>query len=76
MELFLDDVPKALVPFEDKDNKLATMFISAGKDYWYQITFNSSGDDSTKEAFAVKPLPAAPGQGARSHALRAGHVHQ
>jgi len=66
VEIFLDDVPRALVPFEDRNSNNNTMFISAGKDYWYQVTFASSGDDSTKEGFAVKQLPSAPLQGARS----------
>ena len=66
VELFLDDVPRALVPFEDRNSNNSTMFISAGKDYWYQLTYASSGDDSTKEAFAVKQLPSASLQGART----------
>lgn len=57
----LDQTPIGFVVQED------TMYASS-YDFWYQVEFKLSAD-LTKEAFVIKRLKTAPGQGAKSQAL-------
>ena len=68
----VDGAIVGLEPFEDPKNQLSAMFITAGKDYWYQVTFASSesgSTNSTKETFNVKRLATAPQMAAQSQEL-------
>jgi len=60
--LTLDACPIGFKPQED------TMYIWAGKDYIYQITWTLSSDLS-KESFTVSPLKTGPRQSAQSQSL-------
>jgi hypothetical protein len=53
----LDAAPKAFIPQED------TMYISAGRDYWYQVTLTLSSDIQN-EAMEIKRLKTSTDQGA------------
>lgn len=60
--LELDGIPIALAPSED------TMYISAGKDQWWQTKFTLSAD-LTKESLQIRRLKTAGLQGAQSQGL-------
>lgn len=64
MTVDLDGTPVAFVPSED------TMYISAGKDQWWQTKLTLSAD-LTKESFQVKRLKTAGLQGTQSQGLTA-----
>ena len=68
----VDGAVVGLVPFDDQKNQSSAMFITAGKDYWYQVTFatsESGSTNSTKETFLIKRLPTAPRMAAQSQEL-------
>jgi hypothetical protein len=60
--LTLDGAVTAMIPQEN------SMYISAGKDYWYNTKFTLSSDNSS-EAIEVEPLKTNPNQAAQSQAL-------
>ncbi len=60
--LTFDDVPKGFAPQED------TMYVSAGLDWWYKVTFSVSAD-LTAESITVLPLKTSALEGAQSQAL-------
>jgi len=60
--LTLDGVPTAMKQQTD------SMFISAGKDYWYQTKFSISSDNA-KEALEILPIKTTSNQAALSDAL-------
>jgi hypothetical protein len=60
--LTLDGPPTGYVPQEE------FMYISAGNDYWYQIGFQLSADQ-TNEAVTIQRLKTTTGQSAQSQAL-------
>ena len=60
----LDGIAVSLMPQED------TMYISAGKDFWYQTKFTLSSD-LTKEDFSITRLKTSARQAAQSQALTA-----
>lgn len=61
-EMVLDGVPTAILPQGD------SMYISAGKNYWYQTILQLS-DDNTSEALTVNPIKVTSLQAAQSDAL-------
>jgi hypothetical protein len=68
----VDGAVVGLVSFDDLKNQISAMFVTAGKDYWYQVTFvqsESGSTNSTKETFFVKRLPTAPQMAAQSQEL-------
>ncbi len=54
-----------LVAFKVQEN---VMYISAGKDFWYNTQFTLSAD-TTKESFTIVPLKTGTSQGAKSQAF-------
>jgi len=64
--LTLDGAVTAITPeTNESDNDTAAMLISAGEDFWYRITYQTSSD-FTKESSYIKRLLTAPGQAALS----------
>jgi len=64
----LDGPATAFAPQTNESDENGTiMFISAGKDFWYRITYTLSAD-FTKETARIKRLAAASKQAARSQA--------
>lgn len=58
----LDDIVRGFIPQEE------AMYVSAGEDQWYQITFKLSADN-TAEAFVIDRLKTTAQQGAQEQAL-------